>query len=160
MGKSSAGILLYRWRDDDLEVFLVHPGGPYWRAKDAASWSIPKGEYTVGEDPIAAAKREFWEETGFEVGPGILQSLGEVRLSSGKLVRAWAIEGDCDADTVRSNSFSMEWPPRSGRTQEFPEVDRAGWFTVELAREKIHTSQCAFLDRLAKIVEDGGLGSA
>lgn len=151
MAKSSAGVLLYRKRDHGLEVFLVHPGGPYWRAKDAAAWSIPKGEYAAGEDPIAAAKREFLEETGFEVGPGEWQSLGEVRLSSGKIVRAWAMEGDCEADTVRSNLFSMEWPPRSGKMQEFPEVDRAGWFTEEAARVKIHASQQAFLDRLFKV---------
>lgn len=151
MAKSSAGVLLYRKRDHGLEVFLVHPGGPYWQARDAAAWSIPKGEYPAGEESIAAARREFLEETGFELGPGEWQSLGEVRLFSGKIVRAWAVEGDCDADAVRSNLFSMEWPPRSGKMQDFPEVDRAGWFTVEVARGKIHPSQRAFLDRLVQI---------
>jgi predicted NUDIX family NTP pyrophosphohydrolase len=151
MTKSSAGVLLYRKRDHGLEVFLVHPGGPYWETKDTAAWSIPKGEYVSGEDPIAAAKREFLEETGSELATGQWQPLGEVRLSSGKVVRAWAMEGDCDADAVRSNLFSMEWPPRSGKMREFPEVDRAAWFTVDVARRKIHPSQSAFLDRLIEI---------
>ncbi len=158
MAKSSAGVLLYRRRDHGLEVFLVHPGGPYWHAKDAGSWSIPKGEHASDEDPVAAAKREFLEETGFELEPGELRSLAEVKLSSGKLVRAWAIEGDCDADAIRSNLFSMEWPPRSGKMQEFPEVDRAAWFTLEAASSKIHAAQRAFLARLVEIV--GGSGSA
>jgi predicted NUDIX family NTP pyrophosphohydrolase len=138
-------------REGGLEVFLVHPGGPYWHGKDAGSWSIPKGEYAASEDPIAAAKREFQEETGFELGPGALRSLDEVRLASGKQVRAWAIESDCDAGAIRSNLFTMEWPPRSGKMRAFPEVDRAAWFTVEAAHSKIHTAQRAFLDRLIEM---------
>jgi predicted NUDIX family NTP pyrophosphohydrolase len=152
MAKLSAGVLLYRRRDRGLEVFLVHPGGPFWKGKDIGAWSIPKGEYSSGEDPLSAAKREFLEETGFELCPGALHPLNEVKLTSGKVVRAWAIEGDC-AESIQSNLFSMEWPPRSGKMQEFPEVDRAAWFTLETARMMIHTAQSTFLDRLVDLVE-------
>ena len=149
MATSSAGILLYRRRDGDLEVLLVHPGGPYWAKKDLGAWSIPKGEHGEGEDARACALREFEEETGRPTGPGELEDLGTVRQKAGKIVQAWALEGDLDAAAVRSNTFSMEWPPRSGRTQEFPEVDRAEWFGLEAARERINPAQSAFLDRLA-----------
>lgn len=154
MGKLSAGILMYRRRGDALEVFLVHPGGPFWWKKDLGAWSIPKGEYEKGDDPIAAARREFQEETGFELGDHPLQPLGEVRLVSRKTISAWALEGDCDASGIRSNLFEMEWPPKSGKKQEFPEVDRAGWFSLPMAHEKIHTAQREFLERLVQIVKD------
>ena len=149
-GKRSAGILLFRRRGGGLEVLLVHPGGPLWAKKDLGVWSIPKGEYDDGEDPQACALREFEEETGSAPAPGELVELGEVRQASGKLVRAWALEGDFDPSTLRSNTFTMQWPPRSGRLQEFPEVDRAEWFTLEQARERINPAQAAFLDRLAE----------
>jgi predicted NUDIX family NTP pyrophosphohydrolase len=152
MGKLSAGILLYRRHRNGLEVFLVHPGGPFWMKRDAGAWSIPKGEYEQGEDPIAAARREFLEETGFPLPSGDLKPLGEVKLVSRKTVSAWAVEGDCDAQVVRSNLFSMEWPPKSGKTQEFPEVDRAEWFSVAMAQKKIHSAQSAFLDRLVALL--------
>lgn len=152
MGKLSAGILLYRRRRDQLEVFLVHPGGPFWAKRDAAAWSIPKGEYEPGEDPIAAARREFLEETGFPVPAGELQPLGEVKLVSRKTVSAWAVEGDCDEQAIHSNLFSLEWPPKSGKTQEYPEVDRAEWFSVPIAHQKIHSAQTEFLHRLVALL--------
>jgi predicted NUDIX family NTP pyrophosphohydrolase len=155
MHKLSAGILLYRRRYGMLEVFLVHPGGPYWKTKDLGAWSIPKGEYDAGEDALAAAKREFQEETGFVPAAGELNSLSEIKLSSGKVVTAWAVEGDCDADAIRSNMFSMEWPPKSGKMQEFPEDDRAAWFTLPEANERVHPAQREFLTRLAAIVNAG-----
>ena len=147
MTKSSAGILLYRERGGALEVLLVHPGGPYWARKDAGAWSIPKGEYGAGDDPLEAARREFAEELGSAAdGPAI--PLGEVKQKGGKVVSAWGVQGDLDPSDVRSNTFEMEWPPRSGRLQSFPEVDRAEWFTPEGAREKLNPAQHAFLDRL------------
>jgi predicted NUDIX family NTP pyrophosphohydrolase len=152
MHKLSAGILLYRRRNDALEVFLVHPGGPFWRNKDVGAWSIPKGEYGFGDDPLAAARREFEEETGFVPPAGEWRSLSEVKLSSGKVITAWAVEGDCDADVIRSNLFSIEWPPKSGKIQAFPEVDRAGWFALSAAQEKIHPAQREFLIRLRAMV--------
>jgi predicted NUDIX family NTP pyrophosphohydrolase len=148
----SAGILLYRLRDGEPEVLIVHPGGPFWRKKDAGAWSIPKGEYDDGEDPQACALREFEEETGTLLSPAVLTDLGEVRLKSGKQVIAWAVEGDLDAGAIVSNTFEMEWPPRSGRRQEFPEVDRAGWFGLDEAREKLNPAQGAFLDRLRDLL--------
>jgi predicted NUDIX family NTP pyrophosphohydrolase len=153
--RRSAGILLYRLAGDAPEVLLVHPGGPFWARKDAGVWSIPKGEYDDGEDPRACALREFEEETGSALPPGRLIELGEVRQKSGKLVTAWAAEGDLDADAVRSNNFTMEWPPRSGRTAEFPEIDRAGWFGVAAAREKLNPAQIDFLDRLLERLGSG-----
>jgi predicted NUDIX family NTP pyrophosphohydrolase len=129
-------------------VLLVHPGGPFWARRDAGAWSIPKGEYQEGEDPRACALREFEEETGTTLPPGELVELGSVRQKGGKTVSAWAAEGDLDAGAVRSNTFTMEWPPRSGRMAEFPEIDRAAWFDVETAREKLVPAQAAFLDRL------------
>ena len=153
MGKTSAGIVLYRTNNEKLEVFLIHPGGPFWAKKDDGVWSIPKGEYENGEDPLDAARREFEEETGFACIDGDVQTLGAVKLNSGKVVSAWAIEGDCDAHAVRSNLFSMEWPPRSGKMQEFPEVDRGAWFSLPMAEQKIHPAQRAFLERLVEAVQ-------
>jgi predicted NUDIX family NTP pyrophosphohydrolase len=148
----SAGILLYRIRDGEPEVLIVHPGGPFWARKDAGAWSIPKGEHDDDEDAQACALREFEEETGTALTPAALADLGTVRLKSGKLVAAWAVEGDLDADTITSNTFELEWPPRSGRTQEFPEVDRAGWFGLAAARDKLNPAQAAFLDRLRDLL--------
>lgn len=151
MAKTSAGVLMYRRRRRELEVFLVHPGGPLWARKDEGAWSIPKGEFGVDEDPLEAARREFAEETGLAV-TGRLQRLEPIRQSGGKVVHAWAVEGDIDADAIGSNTFTMEWPPRSGRQQEFPEVDRAAWFTLDTARSKILKSQQPLLDQLDKIL--------
>jgi predicted NUDIX family NTP pyrophosphohydrolase len=148
VAKRSAGILLYRVATGAPEVLLVHPGGPYWARKDAGSWSIPKGEYEDGEDPLACARREFEEETGTALTPSGLVELGEVKQKGGKVVIAWGAEGDLDADAIRSNTFTMEWPPRSSRTAEFPEIDRAGWFELGAAREKLVPAQTEFLDRL------------
>ena len=152
MAKRSAGILLYRVVDDGPEVLLVHPGGPFWARRDAGAWSIPKGEYEEGDDPRGCALREFREETGSELPRGELIDLGSVEQKGGKLVSAWAAEGDLDADAVSSNTFTMEWPPRSGRRAEFPEIDRAGWFGVGAAREKMVAAQAEFLDRLLERV--------
>jgi len=149
--KRSAGILLHRRSGDGaLEVLLVHPGGPFWAKKDLGAWSIPKGEHEDGEDARAAALREFEEELGSPAVEGELVDLGEVRQKSGKVVTAWALEGDIDADAIRSNTFEMEWPPRSGRMREFPEVDRAAWFGLDEARERILPAQAPLLDRLAE----------
>jgi predicted NUDIX family NTP pyrophosphohydrolase len=148
MASQSAGILAFRRARNNLEVFLVHPGGPFWAKKDAGAWSLPKGEYDNGEDPLAAARREFQEETGLAVA-GDFVPLGTVKQPGGKIVVAWAIEADFDPRLVSSNTFSMEWPPRSGRQQEFPEVDKAAWFTLDEAREKLLKGQRVFLDRLA-----------
>jgi predicted NUDIX family NTP pyrophosphohydrolase len=148
VAKRSAGILLYRVMRGAPEVLLVHPGGPFWARRDAGAWSIPKGEYEPGDDPRTGARREFEEETGAALPPGELIDLGSVKQKGGKVVSAWAAEGDLDADAVRSNTFTMEWPPRSGRTVEFPEIDRAGWFGVDAAREKLVAAQAEFLDRL------------
>lgn len=146
--KRSAGILLHRAGKAGREVLLVHPGGPFWARKDLGAWSIPKGEYEEGEDPRACAVREFAEETGVRLPDGALDELGAVRLRSGKTIVAYAVEGDLDAAAVRSNTFELEWPPRSGRRQAFPEVDRAGWFALDAAREKLNPAQAAFVDRL------------
>ena len=149
--KRSAGILLHRKAEDgSVEVLLVHPGGPFWAKKDLGAWSIPKGEYQDGEDALAAARREFAEELGSPITDGDLVELGEVRQRGGKVVTAWALEGDIDADAIRSNTFTMEWPPRSGSMREFPEVDRAGWFGLDEARERILPAQAPLLDRLAE----------
>ena len=148
MPQRSTGILLYRLGESGLEVFLVHPGGPFWKNKDAGVWSIPKGQYVDGEEALAAAIREFREETGFELGAAAFRSLGELKQSSGKIVSAWAVEGDFEAEAIKSNLFMMEWPPRSGKMQEFPEVDRAGWFGLEAARAKLLPGQREFVDRL------------
>jgi predicted NUDIX family NTP pyrophosphohydrolase len=150
--KESAGLLMYRLRDSTLEVFLVHPGGPYWAKKDRGSWSIPKGEFEQGEDRLNAAKREFREETGF-LPEGNFAALTPVKQPGGKTVYAWAVRGDCDAKTIVSNRFSIEWPPRSGKRQEFPEVDRAAWFTMDVAKEKILKGQLGFLEELRRMVD-------
>jgi predicted NUDIX family NTP pyrophosphohydrolase len=147
---SSAGVLVYR-RRSQLEVLLVHPGGPFWAKKDDGAWSIPKGEFAEGDDPVAAARRELTEETGLVVD-GELRPLGSVTQAGGKVVHAWAVEGDLDAAAIRSNTFSIEWPPRSGRMQQFPEVDRAGWFGIDEARVKLLEGQRPLLDRLIAIV--------
>jgi predicted NUDIX family NTP pyrophosphohydrolase len=147
--KLSAGLLAYRRTGAGVEILLVHPGGPFWAKKDDGAWSVPKGEYEPSEDPLEVARREFEEEIGQAPPAGSEPMwLGELRQPSGKVVSAWAIEGDLDVREVRSNSFEMEWPPRSGRTQEFPEVDRAGWFGLGQARRKILRGQVGFLDRL------------
>ncbi|HUA43890.1 MAG TPA: NUDIX domain-containing protein [Solirubrobacteraceae bacterium] len=149
--RRSAGIVLHRRRGDALEVLLVHPGGPFWARRDLGAWSIPKGEYADGEEPLAAALREFQEELGSAPPAGEAADLGEIRQKSGKLVRAWAIAGDLDPATMSSNTFEMEWPPRSGRKIEVPEVDRAEWFGLNEARSKINAAQVALLDRLAEL---------
>ena len=148
MPRRSAGIVLYRVRSGAPEVLLVHPGGPVWARRDAGAWSFPKGEYDAGDDPREAALREFEEETGTALPPGDLIDLGSVKQKGGKVVSAWAVEGDLDPDIVKSNTFSMQWPPRSGRWATFPEVDRAGWFGAEEAREKLVPAQAEFVDRL------------
>ena len=145
--KTSAGLLLYRRRGDALEVFLVHPGGPFWAKKDLGAWSLPKGEFEAGEDPLEAAKREFTEETGFPID-GEFRPLQPLRQPSGKTIYAWAVEGDCDPAELRSNTFEMEWPPKSGKRAAFPEVDRAEWFSIDEARERIIAGQAPFLDQL------------
>ena len=153
MPKQSAGLLMFRRRGGALEVFLVHPGGPFWAKKDQGAWSIPKGEYEPDEDPLVAARREFAEETGI-VPEGAFVALAPLRQSGGKLVRAFAFEGDLDPETIKSNTFVMEWPPRSGRQQEFPEVDRAGWFTIDVASQKILKGQAGLLAELAKLLSE------
>ncbi len=151
MAKRSAGLLMYRNRASGLEVLIVHPGGPFWAKKDLGAWSIPKGEYGEEEDPRQAALREFEEETGVAPDPGgEMLFLGQLRQSSAKWVSVWALEGDLDDGTIHSNTFSMEWPPKSGQTQEFREVDRAEWVGIETAREKLVKGQVEFLDRLVR----------
>lgn len=151
--KLSAGILLYRFLSGSLQVFLVHPGGPLWARKDEGAWSIPKGEYHEGDDPLATAKREFHEETGSDV-TGSFHALSPLTQPSGKVVSAWAVEGDIDATTVKSNTFSLEWPPRSGNKLECPEVDRGAWFDVPTARLKLQPGQQGFLDQLQGLLKD------
>jgi len=151
MPKNSAGLLMYRFRDGALEVFLVHPGGPFWARKDFGVWSIPKGEFNLDEDPLEAARREFQEETGF-VADGSFTPLTPVKQGSGKIVTAWAFEGDCDETRIKSNTFSIEWPPSSGRQQAFPEVDKAAWLGIEAAKEKILKGQALLIDELRRIL--------
>ena len=151
MARTSAGLLLYRWREDRLEVFLVHPGGPFWARKDQGAWSIPKGEFTAGEDPLLAARREVEEETGL-VPDGAFVALSPLRQAGGKIVHAFALEGDCDPTAIRSNSFTIEWPPRSGQRREFPEVDRAAWFALAEAKRKILKSQLGLLEQLVELL--------
>jgi len=152
--KVSAGLLMFR-RIRGLELFLVHPGGPFFRNKDEGSWSIPKGEVEDGSEPLAAALREFSEETGAAAPQGELVPLGEIRQKGGKRVLAWAIEGDLEPSAVKSNTFEMEWPPRSGRREQFPEIDRAEFFPPELARRKLNPAQAELVDRLEKKLEGG-----
>lgn len=149
--KQSAGILVYRMKKKRLEVFLIHPGGPFWKNKDEGAWSIPKGEYAGDEDPLAAARRELKEETGFEV-KGKFIPLTPIRQKGGKEVYAWAIKGDFDADAIKSNLFDMEWPPRSGKMQSFPEADKAAWLTVDEAMKKINPSQGALIHELTTLI--------
>lgn len=152
MAEHSAGILIYRVRNEQVEVMLVHPGGPFWAGKDAGAWSIPKGLFTSEEDPLAAAKREFQEETGFVI-EGDFLPLGAVKQPSGKIVHVWAVPGDVEVKKLISNSFEMEWPPRSGKRREFPEVDRGEWFSLSTAGKKILKGQREFLDRLAEALD-------
>jgi predicted NUDIX family NTP pyrophosphohydrolase len=147
MAQVSAGLLMYRVRDGVLQVLLVHPGGPFWRKKDAGAWTIPKGEVAPGEDEFRAAVREFKEETGMDAG-GPFIDLGTIQQKAGKIVHAWAFAGDCDPSTLKSNMTRLEWPRGSGRWMTVPEVDRAEFFTVEGAREKINAAQAEFLERL------------
>ena len=147
MPRQSAGLLMYRVRGDQLEVLLVHPGGPFWRRRDEGAWTIPKGEIQHGEAPLAAAIREFGEETSFPA-PGPYTPLTAIRQKGGKVVQAWAFEGDCDPTLVKSNETTIEWPPRSSQYRSFPEVDRAAFFDLETARHKINAAQTALLDEL------------
>ena len=147
--RKSAGVLLFRRDGHAIEVLLAHPGGPFWKNKDEGAWSIPKGEYGDGEDPLAAAKREFAEETGLAL-TGDFIPLGQVRQQGGKVVAAWALQGDFDPVKLQSNTFTMLWPPGSGKSQEFPEIDRAEWFTLEIGLRKILKGQAEFLGRLAQ----------
>ena len=156
MAKQSAGIVLFRFVAEEPQVLLVHPGGPFWAKKDLGAWSIPKGEYDEDEEAQVCALRELEEELGSlpSIPPEGLVDLGEVRQKSGKRVRAWAAESDFDPSTLRSNTFTMQWPPRSGQEQEFPEVDRAEWFSPAQAKEKLIDAQAAFVDRLLERLED------
>jgi predicted NUDIX family NTP pyrophosphohydrolase len=150
--RKSAGIVLYRLANDYLEVFLVHPGGPFWKGKEEGAWSIPKGEFTDAEDPLAAAQREFREETSFEVEGDFLE-LDQVQQKGGKLVLAWAVDGDIDAGKIKSNTFRQEWPYKSGKWVSYPEVDKGGWFSLREAKVKINPAQYAFLERLAALLK-------
>jgi predicted NUDIX family NTP pyrophosphohydrolase len=155
MSVHSAGILPYRWSDNGLEVLLVHPGGPFWSGKDEGAWSIPKGIYEEIENPLQAAKREFREETGFEAD-GEFMDLGTIRQPSRKTIHIWALKLDLDADRVRSNKFTMQWPRKSGIMMQFPEIDRAEWFDIERSRQKIQKGQSGFIDRLLLKAARGG----
>lgn len=154
---NSAGLLMYRFGPQGLEVLLAHPGGPYWARKDDGAWTLPKGEYAPGADALAEAQREFLEETGWP-SHGPYLPLGELRQKSGKRIHAWAFEGDCDPAQLRSNTFEMEWPPRSGRMQAFPEIDRAAWFSPEEARRKLIAGQVPFIDALQQQLRQAGRG--
>ena len=151
MPRVSAGILLFRRRAGAVEFFLIHHGGPFWANKDAGAWSIPKGEFVPPEDAFDAARREFAEEIGQEI-KGEFIALRLIRQAAGKIVHAWAVEGECDADAIHSNTYRVEWPPKSGHWQSYPEVDRAGWFAVETAKEKINKAQIALIDELLDIL--------
>jgi predicted NUDIX family NTP pyrophosphohydrolase len=152
MGKESAGLLMYRRREGLLECLLVHPGGPFFKTKDLGAWSIPKGEILHGEDPLQAARREFREELGFSP-QGAFNPLPPVKQKGGKVVRAWAFEGDCDPTRIHSDTFTLEWPPRSGRRQQFPEVDRAAFFSLAEARTKLNPAQVLWLEALLALVQ-------
>ncbi len=157
MGKTSAGLLMFRVRDKGrLEVLLVHPGGPFWAGKDKGAWFLPKGELKAGEEPLAAAKREFTEETGLSPKEPLIP-LGTVKHRGGKTVYAWAFESDCDPSSVKSNTFVLEWPPKSGQKREFPEIDRAQFFDLEEAKEKMHPAELDFLARLYEWCAERGL---
>jgi predicted NUDIX family NTP pyrophosphohydrolase len=152
MPKRSAGLIMYRWQDGQSEVFLVHPGGPFWAKKDRGAWIIPKGECKDNEEPLETAKREFREETGF-VADGQFLKLGTIRQSGGKIVTVWAFESDCDPAQLVSNCFQLEWPPHSGQLSEFPEVDRGAWLSILAARGQILKSQAPFLDMLCTALQ-------
>jgi len=152
MSAQSAGLLLYRRREGKLEVLLVHPGGPFWRKRDEGAWSLPKGELAENEASLEVARREFHEELGVPAPDGEVTALGAVRQAGGKVVQAWAASGDVDVTTLTSNEFELEWPPRSGRMQRFPEVDRAAWFDLEAARRKLLPAQRQFIDRLEELL--------
>ena len=156
MSKLSAGILLFKMTADNIRVLIAHPGGPFWTKKDLGAWSVPKGEYADGEDPHEAALREFLEELGSPAPAGRSIDLGEIKQSSGKRIRVWAVEGDLDPSSIVSNTFEIEWPPRSGKRAEFPEVDRAAWEAVANARLKLVKGQVAFLDRLMESLRSTG----
>ena len=153
MLKQSAGIVLYRFNEDQWQVFLVHLGGPFWSRKDEGAWQIPKGEFTDEEDALTAAKREFFEETGFTIDGNFLP-LSPLKQKDGKFVFAFAVKGTVDATAIRSNEFEMEWPPKSGKKKSFPEVDRASWFSIDNARKKILQSQLPLIDEVEKIAEE------
>ncbi|MDR4504555.1 MAG: NUDIX domain-containing protein [Candidatus Scalindua sp.] len=153
MRSKSAGIVMYRFQKEGLKVLLVHPGGPFWTKKDLGIWSIPKGEYADSEDPLTVAKREFHEETGFR-SYGKFIPLTPRKQPSGKIISAWAVEGDCNASKIKSNTFSMEWPPRSGGKKDFPEVDRAGWFTADMAKKKLLKGQVGFIEELCTLLQE------
>lgn len=150
--RQGAGILLYRVVNREIEFFLVHPGGPFWKGKDNGVWSIPKGEFKDDEDPLSAAKREFYEETGFKVDGKFIQ-LTPVKQKAGKMVHAWAVEGNLDAQQIRSNTFPLQWPPKSGRWIQVPEVDKAEWFTSAEAKIKINKAQISFIEEVEAIPE-------
>ena len=154
MTKQSAGLLMYRKKNQSIQVLLIHPGGPFWAKKDLGTWSMPKGEFNREEDALKAARREFEEETGF-LPTGQFMRLGAIKQPSGKVIHAWAFEGDLDAKKIKSNTFSLEWPPQSGKQQEFPEADRAEWFNIDVAREKIISGQLEFIDELLRLLEFG-----
>lgn len=146
--KQSAGLLVYRIRQDNPEVFLVHPGGPFWANKDIAAWSIPKGEFEAGEDPLQAAMREFTEEAGLDVPNGEPTLMPSIKQSGRKHIHVWCLRGELDASAVRSNSFELEWPPKSGKTVTYPEIDRAAWFRLDEAKIKLHKGQVIFVEQL------------
>lgn len=152
MAKQSAGILLYRIKDNSLQVFLVHPGGPFWKNKDAGAWSVPKGEFSDDEDSLVVARREFQEETGTAIDGHFIKLL-PVKQKSGKTIHAWAIEGDMDETGVISNTFQLEWPPKSGKMMAVPEIDKAAWFDVEAAKEKINEAQMGLINELVVILK-------
>ena len=152
MERRSAGLLMYRRRDRHVEVLLIHPGGPFWARRDEGAWCIPKGEFT-DEEPLEAARREFQEETGYPVS-GDFHPLAPIKQAGGKTVYAWAVAGDCDAEAIRGNSFTMEWPPRSGQWRSYPEADRAAWFSLPQAREKILKSQQPLLEELEQLLKE------
>lgn len=152
--RKSAGILMFRKKSSGVEFFLVHPGGPFWKNKDTGAWSVPKGEFEDGEEALPAAKREFEEETGVKVEGDFIQ-LKPVKQKSGKMIFAWGVEGEIDPSIIKSNTFPIEWPPKSGRFQEIPEVDKGGWFTINIAKEKIIPGQVPILEELFGIVEGG-----